>query len=112
MKKHILKIREVDRVVFEAIKNNQKTIETRAATAKFRKIEKGDILLFICGNDKLEKQVLAVSHYKGIDEMTKELGFKEIMPFVNSIEEMKKVYYSFPNYKEKIDKFGLAVFKI
>ena len=57
MKKHILKIREVDRIVLKAIKNNQKTIETRAATAKFRKIEKGDVLVFVCGDDKLEKEV-------------------------------------------------------
>jgi len=34
------------------------------------------------------------------------------MPFVNSLEEMKQVYYSFPNYKEKIEEFGLVVFEL
>lgn len=112
MKKHVLKIREVDRVVFDAIQNNKKTIETRAGTERFRKIEKGDILVFACGDEKLEKQVLEIDYYKSIDEMTKALDFKKIMPFVNSIDEMKKVYYSFPNYKEKINQFGLVAFQM
>jgi len=43
MKKHILRIRKIDKIVFDSIKNKKKIIETRAATDKFRKIEK-DIL--------------------------------------------------------------------
>jgi ASC-1-like (ASCH) protein len=42
--------------------------------------------------------------------MVKKIDFKKIMPFVNSIEEMKEIYYSFPNYKEKIEKFGIVAF--
>lgn len=112
MKKHILKIRQVDKIVFDAIKRNEKTIETRAATARFRRIEKGDILVFVCGDERLERQVLRIDYYKSIDEMTKALDFKKIMPFVNSVDEMKKVYHSFLNYEEKINKFGLVAFKI
>lgn len=44
MKKHILKIRKTDKIVFEAIRDNKKTIETRAATEKYRNIKfEGDI---------------------------------------------------------------------
>ena len=110
MAKHILKIREVDKVVFDAIKDGQKTIETRAATDKFRKIEKGDILVLVCGGRKLERQVLEIDYYRSIEEMTKALDFKKVTPFVNSIDEMMEVYYSFPNYKEKISEFGLVAF--
>jgi ASC-1-like (ASCH) protein len=112
MTKHILKIRQVDRIVFGAIKNSQKTIETRAATGKYREIKAGDILVFVCGDEKLEKLVERVDIYKSIDEMIKTIDFKSIMPFVNSITEMKKVYFSFPNYKEKIKKFGIVAFKL
>lgn len=112
MKKHILKIREVDRIVFDAINNREKTIETRAATARLRKIEKGDVLVFVCGDNRLEKQALEVEYFASIDKMTKTIDFKKVMPFVNSIEEMKKVYFSFPNYKQKISQFGLVAFKI
>ncbi|NQU82582.1 MAG: hypothetical protein HQ539_01405 [Parcubacteria group bacterium] len=82
MATHILKIREIDRVVFDSIKNGEKTVETRACTDKFRKIEKDDVLVFVCGDSRLEKQVLEIDYYKSIDEMTKVLDFKKVMPFV------------------------------
>jgi len=110
MKKHSLRIRQADNFVFDLIKNGEKTIETRAATDKYRKIKEGDILVFVCNDDKLEKEIEKVDYYKSIDEITKAIDFKKIMPFVDSIEEMKQVYYSFPDYREKIRKFGLIVF--
>ncbi len=112
MKKHSLKIRQVDKVFFGAIKEGRKTIESRAAINAYRKIKEGDILVFVCGNEKLEKKVKKVEYYKTIEEMTKTIDFKKIMPFVDSIEQMKKVYFSFPDYREKIDKLGLIVFRL
>ena len=108
MKKHTLRIREVDRYVFEALRQGSKTIETRAATSNFRKIRKGDMLNFICGKDKFGKKVKRVSFFKTIDEMVKVIDFKKIMPFASSVAEMENVYYSFPGYREKIQKFGLV----
>ena len=106
MKNHVLRIRKVDKVVFDSIKNKKKTIETRAATDKFRKIKKGDILIFVCENKELEKQIKQVELFESIDKMLEKINFKKIMPFVNSADEMKKVYYSFSGYKEKIKKIG------
>lgn len=111
MKKHIFKIRQIDKIVFDSIKDGQKNIETRAATVKYQKTEPGDTLIFICGNEKLEKKVKKINLYRTIDEMIKDINFKKIMPFVNSVDEMKKTYYSFPNYKDKIKKFGLIAFE-
>ena len=111
MKKHILRIRKVDKIVFDSIKHQEKTIETRAATDKYRKIKKGDILVFVCESERLEKQIKQVRVFQDIDDMLKKINFKKVMPFVNSIDEMKKVYYSFFG-KEKIKKFGLVVFKL
>ncbi len=112
MKKHIFNIREVDKIVFDSIKNGEKSIETRASTPKYQRIETGDTLIFVCKNEKLEKKVTKVNFYKTIDEMIKDINFKKIMPFINSVNEMKKTYYSFPNYKEKIKKFGLVSFEL
>jgi len=112
MTKYNLTIRQVDRVIFDSIKNSQKTIETRAATDKYRKIKAGDILVFACGDEKLEKQIARVDYYKNIDEMTKAINFKSVMPFVGSTDEMEKVYFGFSGYKEKINKFGLVAFKL
>ena len=112
MVKHVLRIRKVDKFVFDSIKKGDKIIETRAATNKYRKIKKGDILVFVCEGEKLEKEVKKVSYFKSIDGMIKEIDFKKIMPFVNSIKEMKQVCYSFTDYQEKINQFGLVVFDL
>lgn len=110
MKKHTLRIRQVDKFVFDSIKDGRKTIETRAAIDRYREIKKGDVLVFVCGEEKLEKEIKKVAYFKSIDEMLKAVDFKKIMPFVDSIEKMKQVYYSFPGYREKIKKLGLMVF--
>ncbi len=112
MKKHNLKIRRVDKIVFDSIRNEEKTIETRANTDKYQKIKKDDVLVFICGSEKIEKRVKSVRTFENIDELTKSIDFKKIMPFVDSIEEMKKVYYGFPKYKEKFDKFGIVAWDL
>jgi ASC-1-like (ASCH) protein len=112
MTKHLLRIRAVDRKFFEIIKTGQKTIETRAGTNKFQMIRTGDILKFVCGKESLERKVTKVSHFKTIEEMLRILGLAKIMPFAKSVDEAKKVYYSFPQYKEKIEKYGLVAFEM
>jgi len=112
MNKYILTIRKTDKIVFDSIKNGTKSIETRAATDKYKKIKVGDILVFKCDSEILEKQITSIQYFKTIDEMVTIIAFKKIMPFVNSVKEMKKVYYSFPNYKEKIEKCGLVAFLV
>jgi ASC-1-like (ASCH) protein len=108
--KHTLKIREIDRVVFDSIRNHEKTVETRAATAKYRKIAKGDTLVFTCCGDNLEMKVTNVELFKTIEEMAGKINFKKVMPFAGSIEAMKMIYFSFPDYEKKIEEYGLIAF--
>ena len=113
MKKYILRIRGTDKFVFDSIKKGDKRVETRAATDRYRRIKEKDVLVFVCGNERIEKKVKKVSYFKDIDEMIKKIDFKKIMPFVSSsVEEMKSVCYSFSGYREKIKKFGLVAFEI
>jgi len=112
MAKHLLKIRKVDKKFFEIIKSGEKTIETRAATDKFHLIKTGDVLKFVCGRDILEKRVLKVYQFKSIDDLAKSLDLKKIMPLAAGLGEAKKIWYSFPNYKEKIKKHGLVAFEL
>ncbi|MBM3209044.1 ASCH domain-containing protein [Candidatus Shapirobacteria bacterium] len=112
MAKFILPIREEDRRFLEAIKNGKKTIETRAATPKYRQVQPGDILVFRCGEEKLEKKVKEAHVFNSVEELAKTLGIKDIMPFATSVEEMKATYFSFPGYQEKIEKYGLIAFRM
>ena len=112
MSKKILNIREVDRNIFDMIQSGKKTVETRAATRKFIGIKVNDVLIFKCGKDMLEKQVIEKYTFKSIEDLYKSIDIKEIMPYIDSKEKAIKVWYSFPNYKEKTKKYGLVAFRL
>ena len=108
----ILRFRKKDRHNFLEIKRGLKTIETRAATPKYRKIQKGEILIFVCGKERLKRRVRRVSIFRSIAAMTKKFNFKKIMPSLKSEKEMQAVYYGYAGYKVKIKKFGLIAFEL
>lgn len=110
MKEHIVRIRHADRLFFKFLKDSIKTIETRAATPKYQKIQEGDFLIFVCDKNKLKKKVKKVYFFKTIDELFKKFDFKKIMPHISSEEATKEIWYSFSNYKEKISKSGIIAF--
>lgn len=113
MKKQlILKFRQIDRDVFLAVKNGKKKIETRAATKKYMKIEKGDELVFVCGNSRFKKQVFNTEHFNSISALVKKYKPNAINPSINSKEDLIKMYYKYPDYKEKIKKYGIVAWKL
>ena len=112
MKNWTLRFRQVDKKNFEEDRSGLKSTETRAATIKYRPIEVGNTLTFVCGNDRIVKKITAKYHWPNIDAMVKEIPFKQIMPSVDSVEEMKKAYASYPGYTEKIKEYGLLGFKL
>lgn len=103
-----LRFRAVNKDIFEAILNGTKKIETRAATTKFRNLKAGDIVLLVCGRDKAEKKIKNVQIFKTIKELVDVYKVSVINPDLETQEQLTKMYYSFPNYKEKINKYGLT----
>lgn len=112
MKRYTVRVRQQDKDIFLQIKNGQKTVETRAATIKHKNIKKGDILIFVCGNDKIEKEVLKASIFKSIDQMLKRYKIKQIMPSVKTRQEMEDICYSFPGYRDKIKEHGIIALEL
>ena len=110
MKKWTLRFRAVDKKNFDEVKNGLKPIETRAGTIKFQPIPVGDTLTFVCGEDRCTKKIIKRFHWPDIDSMVKEVDFKKIMPSVQSVDEMKKAYTSYPDYEKKIKEYGLLGF--
>ncbi|MBI3259426.1 MAG: hypothetical protein HYZ54_08150 [Ignavibacteriae bacterium] len=111
-KKIILRFRVVDKDNFNEIKNGLKTVETRAASAQYQDIKKGDILAIVCGKQKVTKQVKRTRHFKTIESMLKAVPLKKIMPSVKSIANARKIYYGYQDYKDKIKKFGLVALEL
>ncbi|HEY4509276.1 MAG TPA: hypothetical protein VJC13_03330 [Candidatus Paceibacterota bacterium] len=112
MSTRILRFRKVNKADFERLRNGIKSVETRAASLKYRSLEEGDILIFVCGKDKFSKIIKKKYHFKSIDAMFKKIPFKKIWPEVKSAKEPEKIYYSYPNYEEKIKNFGILAFKL
>jgi ASC-1-like (ASCH) protein len=107
-----LRFREVNRDIFEAIQGNRKTIETRAATVRYREIKKGDRVILVCGKDVFEKSVADAQIFKSIDDLFKKYKVKQINPNVETEEEMRKLYYSFSGYREKIKTHGIIAIEL
>lgn len=112
MKNYTLIFRAVDKGNFEKIRNGLKSIETRAATIKYQPIEVGDTLTFVCDDERFTKKIIKKFHWPSIDAMVEEVDFKRVMPAVESVEEMKKEYASYPDYDEKIKQYGLFGFEL
>lgn len=112
MKTHLLRMRAENKDIFEAVKSGKKKLETRAATDRYRKIKKGDVLKFSCGKETFERSVSDVKLFKTIKSILKEYKPHEINPKNKTESEVIDMYYSFPKYKEKIKKFGLIALEL
>ncbi len=83
IKKHILRFNQGNadsRYSFEALRRGVKKVETRAATSRFRRVNIGDVLVFVCGKNKFEIKINKVSVFKTIDGMLSKYRVKDIMP--------------------------------
>lgn len=107
-----LVFREVDRINFERVRNGEKAIETRAATVKYKPIAAGDTVTFACGEDTFTKTITKVYHWPSVDELLKEVPLKRVMPDVETPDQMRRKYASYPGYEEKIEKFGIIGFEM
>lgn len=112
MKRHVLKFRASDKAEFMTILDGRKTVESRAATPKYRKVAVGDELVIRCGKDTITKVVKRVEIYPSIDELVAAVGLRNVMPLVENIEQAKQEWYSYPGYRDKIAQHGLVAWYI
>jgi ASC-1-like (ASCH) protein len=102
-----LRFREIDRDIFETILSGDKKAEIRAASPKFANLKKGDKILLVCVDDQAEKTIKTIEHFKSIDQLLLKYQPQDINPKISTREELIKMYHNFPDYEEKIKKYGL-----
>lgn len=96
---------------FSLIRNHIKTIETRAATTRYRNIHRGDIITFLCAGKKFFRRVRQVYYYKTLRAMMRGLNIKKVFPDNNgTYKDVEKQYFAFPSYRQKIKKYGIVAF--
>jgi ASC-1-like (ASCH) protein len=91
--------------IFTAISSGDKKVETRAATSKYKNIEKGDSIIFSCDGESFEKKASKVTHFKTIKELLKVYKPQDINPNVSTENDLVAMYHSFPGYEDKIKEF-------
>lgn len=106
-KQIVLRFRAANKDIFDMIRKGEKRIETRAATVRYGVISTGDEIVFVCGNKHFKKIVKKATVFPRIGALLKKYSVKDIMPRLHSEKELREAYYRYPNYKEKIKKFGL-----
>ena len=112
MIKYTLRFRAINRQTFLAIKLGTKSVETRAASERYKDIKAGDVLVLVCGKDKFEKVVKKTKIFKTIKSLITTYPIKKIMPEALSEKDLRRAYYSYPGYKEKLKKFGLMALEL
>jgi ASC-1-like (ASCH) protein len=111
-KQYTLRFRAVNKDTFENIKSGKKKVETRAASQKYKDIQKGDTIVLSCGAKKYSMKVKKSRVFKSIPAMLKVYRVKDIEPNFRTMSELREAYYSYPNYKEKIKQFGLVALEL
>lgn len=94
------------------IKGRIKTVETRAATEKYKNIKAGDGVCIICGKEVIVKYVKRVRYFRSIVSMLRAVPYRKINPLFSSVAAAERIYYGYPGYREKIKKFGLVALEL
>lgn len=111
-KTYTIRFRKVNYDIFKAIVSGKKKVETRAATIRYKSIRPGDTIKLVCGKNRAQKTVKGVKIFKSIRGLLKKYRAQDINPKIKTGEELVKLYYSFPKYREKIKKYGIIAIEI
>lgn len=106
----ILRFRPIDKDIFEALRGGKKKVETRAATEKYRRVQKDDALTFVYGSRRFQKRVASVRIFRSVRAMLQHYAPHNILPGATSPHDLYVMYKSFPLYPEKLKKFGIIAF--
>jgi ASC-1-like (ASCH) protein len=110
--RYTLRFRTINRNIFLDIKSGKKSVETRAASERYKNVKAGDAIVLVCGKERFEKKVKKAKIFKSIKALLKIYPVKKIMPDFSTEKEMRGAYYSYPGYKEKIQKYGIIALEL
>lgn len=104
--KYTLRFRAVNKDIFLDIKSGKKTVETGAGTERYRNIKAGDMVILVCGKERLEKEVKKAKIFKTIKSLIRAYPIKKITPHLSTVKELEDAYHGYSNYK--LGSIGLA----
>lgn len=111
-KTHRLVFRAVDRAIFDDLVSGRKKVETRAAGPKYRGIAAGDTIVLACGEETKELTVKRATHFPSVSSMLQTYSVKDIVPDLSTAAELELLYASFPDYPQKLAKYGIIAIEL
>lgn len=106
---------------YNELASNGKTIEGRVPDytkpeKDYRTMKTGDVLRFFAVNPDLspikdlpeiKMKVLFIYHYENVENMLENEGILNLLPRAKSVDEAMKTYLGFPEYPERVKKYGV-----
>ncbi|HVS79803.1 MAG TPA: hypothetical protein VHF05_02395 [Candidatus Paceibacterota bacterium] len=112
MKTYTLRVRSVDKKIFDALESGAKNVETRAASSKYAGMRAGDAITFVCGKERLTKAISSAKIYKSLPALLRDYKPSDINPAAKTARELDEMYASFPGYEAKIRRFGIIALEL
>jgi ASC-1-like (ASCH) protein len=110
----------IESTLVEAIRNGDKTIETRLGKPRFLRIQEGDILsiredfwyegkILESLTHALEVKVTQILYFETFKEMLDAVDFQAVIPSAKTVEEALKKYKEFYSPEDE-QEFGVIAF--
>ena len=98
---------------FTFIKDGIKTVEGRLNKGSFAEMKKGDIIVWITSNSKIQvkTKIVAIHKYKTFYEYLQKERLKNTLPNVNRIKKGESIYYQYYS-KEDEKKYGVLAIRL
>ncbi len=111
-KRRVFFIAKREKEIFDHIRSGKKSVETRAATPRALHAKAGDIAVFLCAGERIEKRIKAATHFKSVAAMLKKYEAAAINPSARSSRDLLRMYATFPGYAEKLQAFGIIAIEL
>lgn len=97
---------------FKLIEKGVKTIEIRVGYSSMKKIKPGQLLKFICQDDKCLTKVNRVTEYTSFKELLDSEDINKINPHVSYEEQLKELSNIFPSNREALGVLCIELQKV
>jgi ASC-1-like (ASCH) protein/superfamily II DNA or RNA helicase len=94
---------------FGYIKSGEKTIEGRKNKGDFKKMEIGDIVKWIRGDDSTLTKIIGKRSYSTFKEYLEAEGLDKCLPGIKTIEDGVAIYYKYYTPKDEAEYGALAI---
>ena len=94
---------------FSFIKQGEKKIEGRLNRGLFRKINKGDIVVWINRDQKVKVRITDKKVYKSFREMIEKEGLDKVLPSIKTIDDGVNVYRQYFSEMDEMSNGVVAI---